>query len=228
MMSVRMLPVEGKPGHYERYDVHSKYEYTLKEALEYMQDHPYFFEDVILYNVCLRNLLRKMGAQMLIYVLCNIVKPKTELKMAMARFVEKWQDVPIGDFDIQLVSIYEEIDFGFATVLGLEEMKSLVEKYIYCKGNDISNKEVQQGLVHVGEVWDSYPIFDSEDLGDNRSYQNYIIRNRPISDQEMKALASVENKSNFRKLHEATPPELLPMAYYKGDGGFMLLAKTRC
>lgn len=104
----------------------------------------------------------------------------------------------------------------------------MVEKSIYRKGDSISKKETLQGPIHVGEVWDSYPVFDSGNLGDDRTYQNYIVRDRPISDMEMSDLANVHSRYDFCKLHETTPENLLPMVYYRGDGGFLLLAKKIC
>lgn len=224
-MVKKMKPIEGKPGYFEQYEVHSKYEFTLKEALEYMQREPYYFNDVVLYNVCLRDQLRKLGAQALIDELCEMVEPNVGLKRSMTYFVDSWKGKQIADFDIQLVSRYEDMDFGFTTISGLQELKTLVEKSIYRKGDKISEKKTSQGLIHVGEFWDSYPIFDSEDLGDDRTYQNYIIRNRPITDLEMRALAGVHSRYDSCKLHETTPEYLLPMVYYRGDGGFLLLAK---
>lgn len=220
-------PIEGKPGCYERYEVHSKYEFTLKEALEFMQNEPYYFKDVVLYNVCLRDQLRQFGAQALVDELCRIVEPNADLKRSMTYFVDSWQGKQIADFDIQLVSIYEDLDFGFTTVRGLQELKTLVEKSIYRNGDRFSEKETSQGQIHAGEVWDSYPVFDSGDLGDDRTYQNYIIRDRPIADLEMRVLAGVPSRYDSCKLHETTPEDLLPMVYYRGDGGFLLLAKKK-
>lgn len=225
LMVRKTKPIEGKPGYFERYEVHSKYEYTLAEALVYMQNHAYYLTDVILYNVCLRNQLRKLGAQALVDELSKMVEPNKDLKRAMTYFVDSWQDKQIADFDIQFVSIYEDLDFGFTTVSGLQELKSMVEKSIYRDGDIDSRKEAQGGLIHAGEVWDSYPVFDSGDLGDNRTYQNYIIRDRPITYLEMRAIACVHSRYDYCKLHETTPEDLLPMVYYRGDGGFMLMAK---
>lgn len=225
LMVRKTNPVEDEPGCYERYEEHSKYEFTLKEALEFMQQEPYYFNDVVLYNVCLRDQLRKLGAQALVDELCKMVEPNATLKRSMTYFVDSWKDNPIADFDIQIVSIYEDLDFGFTTVSGLQELKTLVEKSIYRNGDRFSEKETSQGLIHAGEFWDSYPVFDSGDLGDDRTYQNYIIRDIPITDLEIRALAGVHSRYDSCKLHETTPEDLFPMVYYRGDGGFLLLAK---
>jgi hypothetical protein len=78
--------------------------------------------------------------------------------------------------------------------------------------------------IHIGHFYESYPVFDSYDLGDDRTYQNYIFQNSPITENDMKNAFGVSHRANFCMAHENIPEEKLPILYYSGDGQYMLLA----
>ncbi len=78
--------------------------------------------------------------------------------------------------------------------------------------------------LHVGELWESYPTFDSYDASDDRSYDNIIIRKRPISARDLKLLSEVKREMNACRVHENIPEELLPIIYHDGDNGYILVA----
>ena len=88
---------------------------------------------------------------------------------------------------------------------------------------------MKKGRVHVGELWMSYPCFDSSDflyenLYENRTYQNYILRERPITFEDMERLRKLPSGMNAQRLSPSVPEDMLPMVYYVGDGDTMMVA----
>lgn len=45
--------------------------------------------------------------------------------------------------------------------------------------------------IHIGALYEDYPVFDSYDLGDDRSYQNYIFRKNEITKEELETVYAV-------------------------------------
>ena len=78
-----------------------------------------------------------------------------------------------------------------------------------------------------GEFYENYPIFDSYDLGDDRTYQNYIFRKNEITKQDMEIAFAVYHKGDFCIVHERIPENMLPILYYRGEGNYMLLATNK-
>lgn len=82
-------------------------------------------------------------------------------------------------------------------------------------------------IVHISHFYESYPVFDSYDLGDDRIYQNYIFRPAPITEANMKDAFCTFHGFNFSMVHENISEENLPILYYRGDGKYMLLATAK-
>ena len=79
--------------------------------------------------------------------------------------------------------------------------------------------------VHVGEMWMPYPCFDSEDFAiENRSYQNFVFREHPINQDDMRVMSELPSKGNECRISENMPAEVLPIVFYVGDGDSMLVA----
>lgn len=79
--------------------------------------------------------------------------------------------------------------------------------------------------IHVGAMWMPYPCFDWEDsVNENRTYQNYILRSRPITQEDMKQLSELKSHANEQRIWYDVPKAMLPMIYYRGDGIEMLVA----
>lgn len=230
IMKRKSVPVEESSRVYQMVEEHTKYRFTLEEAFNVLQSETYMFKNMVLHNVCMRDILRDIGARALVKEFNEMFSPNDKLKSEMDRFVETWEGRSIADFDIQIVSKFETIDLGFGKIHGLEELERIVEKSMYVRfGSDNKNiyaREQQENPLHVGEVWTPYPTFDSDD-NDSRSYQNYVVWQIPISNTVIKELANVENNFNCCRVHEKTPAKLLPIIYYDGDSGFMLLAKRK-
>jgi hypothetical protein len=111
---------------------------------------------------------------------------------------------------------------------GLKDIKKHVEMSLYrdySRGEARPKEPELSCSVHVGEQWTPYPCFDFEDfVNENRTYQNYIFRLRPITQEDMKKLSDLPGRSNVCKVTEDVPTDMLPMVYYDGDGGSMLVA----
>lgn len=69
--------------------------------------------------------------------------------------------------------------------------------------------------------------FDSSVWGDDRTYQNYIIRDHPIGNVEMIRFHDLPSGSNAIRVYEHIPTSMLPMVYYSGDGNYMLVATKK-
>ena len=81
--------------------------------------------------------------------------------------------------------------------------------------------------LHVGELWESYPTFDSYDVSDGRSYDNIIIREQPICVKDLKLLSEVKRDMNACRVHENIPEEMLPVVYHDGDNRYILVASRK-
>lgn len=86
---------------------------------------------------------------------------------------------------------------------------------------DCLRKDGIEGLIM------DYPKFDSSDACDDRSYDNYIIRKREITNTDMNRLFKVPSCRNAMRIHETIPTELLPVLYYGGSEDYMLLASAK-
>ena len=137
----------------------------------------------------------------------------------------------VAIYDIQCYNIKDKITVLGHTFDGLEDV---------IKHRELIGKEFMRGFdcfapqnvnvysdIHIGELYENYPIFDSYDLGDDRTYQNYIFRKDEISRKEMEAAFAVYHRGNFCMVHEQIPEGMLPILYYSGEGNYMLLATNK-
>lgn len=130
---------------------------------------------------------------------------------------------------IKEISIGESIRFGGYTIHGLQGLKQIIEKSVTkyrFREPPVNEIDHIVAPIHVGEVWESYPKFDSFDDCDNRTYQNYILRKSPITNAEMLRLVDMRTFGNDCRVDLTMPDDMLPMIYYKGDGRVMLLASA--
>jgi len=81
--------------------------------------------------------------------------------------------------------------------------------------------------LHVGELWESYPTFDSYDASDGRSYDNFIIRKHPITVADLRQLSEVKRSMNACRVNEFISPDLLPVVYHDGDHPYILVATPK-
>ena len=124
-------------------------------------------------------------------------------------------------------SIHDDVEILGLVFHGLQDISAHVEMSqavgSSCKPSVREPKKT--GRVHVGELWMSYPCFDSSDyLYENRTYQNYILRERPITFEDMERLRKLPSGMNAQRLSPSVPEDMLPMVYYVGDGDTMMVA----
>ena len=124
-------------------------------------------------------------------------------------------------------SIHDDVEILGLVFHGLQDISAHVEMSqavgSSCKPSVREPKKT--GRVHVGELWMSYPCFDSSDyLYENRTYQNYILRERPITFEDMERLRKLPSGMNAQRLSPSVPEDMLPMVYYVGDGDTMIVA----
>lgn len=233
MMRTTFMQCEDNPRRLVGVEVYSQYEFTVEEALKHMIDFLQFYllEDLMLHNINMRQLMREMGARRLVEGLCELIEPSKEgedLKRELDLFAKDWEGRSLEEIDIQVLPtnlpfVVDGIEFA-----GLQELKdSVVRLYQRPHRRGGASTAVEPGITpqcFVGECREAYPKFDIYDFGDNRSYQNFIIRKTPIEDSEFRAIAAL-GRSNFCAITEKTPLQYLPLVYYSGDGGFMLVAQ---
>ncbi len=192
----------------------------------------FILSDIVQYNIRYRDLLRQSGIESLVNKLVGEAPELKDDKAALNYLREWWQrERHVAAYDIQCYNIGDEITVLGHTFHGLKdvaehcaivgkEFRSDIECFTPKKFDEYSD-------IHIGEIYQSYPQFDSYDCDDNRTYQNYIFRREPITADELKKAFLIPHDSNFRMVHEDIPENLLPVLYYKGDGDYMLLATSK-
>ena len=214
--------------HYERGDFES-----LKEAYKFLKDNKLWREntlfDIVRYNVCYRNHYRKYGfyalMALLLYDECLLAKDVDSIKY-LSKSVKHWN---IADYNIQCYNINDEIRILGQTFKGLKDIMAHCE----IRGREcysgfecyVPNEYTVYRDIHVGEIYERYPVFDSYDACDDRCYRNFIFHKESITKQDMKKTFSATlHKSNFCMVHENIDCGFLPILYYNGEGDYMLLA----
>ena len=129
---------------------------------------------------------------------------------------------------IQKVSINDDVEILGYVFHGLKDIQEHVEMSLY-RSYSRGQADVREAKaycnIHVGEMWMPYPCFDAEDYAnEDRTYQNYILRKRPITQDDMKTLSELPLEGNECRISECMPAEMLPLVFYVGDGDTMLVA----
>ena len=184
----------------------------------------------IQYNIVMRDILRQKGIEALLEDIFAIV-PKDNISALTIRYITKyWTENPIADYDIQMYHIEDDITILGHTFHGLNgvrqhcEMTASVRSQLHC----FPTKEyIPLKNIHIGEIYENYPIFDSYDYSDNRCYENYIFASKPITQKLMQQYANLKHECNYCMVHEKIPTELLPVLYYVGEGPYMVLATKK-
>ena len=203
---------------------HTQYKFTLAEALEYISNdkHYHAFDEMMLHNVVLRDAIRSFGVKKVIDQIKEFAPASEKLEKLFENFQNKYSDDYIGNLDIQVYSVIEDFQVFGETLHGSHDL--LAYREISMEASQTSAKfqiPEKRGKLHVGELWERYPCFDSWDYAtESRFYRTCIIRKEPIKETEMLRLKKCG-------IGERTPLDMLPMVYYGGDGGFMLVATCR-
>lgn len=193
----------------------------------------YVIDDIVRYNVCYRDYLREYGMEALIERLLKEAPGLNDDAEVVEQLRRWWENngCRIADYDVRCYNVRDKVTILGHSFNGLKDIMKHCE--MTCREGmsdtidcSLRDCEVLEG-VHIGEFYMPYPIFDSSDWGDNRSYRNYIFRRNAIDEADMRAALAVSHNMNFCMVHEDIPHELLPILYYCGDGDYMLLATSR-
>lgn len=193
----------------------------------------YRLPDIIMNNVCYRDYLREHGIEML---LSRLVKDVPELAKdeKLLQSIQKWYDKEgktLSEYDIQCYNIKDTITVLGHEFYGLEDVMAHSSAYgrIGCSDMTLNECNPQKKVpnLYIAELYARYPIFDSYDVGDDRTYQNYVFTNEPIDDEKLKEIAEKRHNYDYCMVHENIPEHLLPILYYRGDGDYMILAQKK-
>ncbi len=212
---------------------------TLQQAISVLKTmtygwRAYVLQNIVQYNICYRDHLRRYGIDSLIERLiaeASELQNETEILQELRCWWNETQT--LADYDIQCYHIEDTITVLGHTFHGLQDVRkhcSLIGKVR--SENDyhiwIPNDYEQYPNVYVAELYESYPVFDIYDMGDSRTYDNYIFQNHPIVEKDLIAYhCKVSGSCNYCKVHEKIPHKMLPILYYKGEGNYMLLATAK-
>lgn len=209
---------------------------SLNEAFRYLRKREYGWSwftltEIVKCNVYYRDYLREYGIDSLIKIIIEEVPELTSEKVSFV-YLRKWAaKEKLSEYDIQCYNINDKFTILGHTFNGLEDV--IMHRKIFSRKQigsfdcySVSDKDSYSDIC-IGELYDSYPIFDSYDSADNRTYQNYIFRKKLITVQDMMMVSEITDYSNYCLVHEHIPSDLLPILYYKGDGNYMLLATNK-
>lgn len=209
---------------------------SLAEALKYLNRETYSISryvlcEIVQYNTCYRNHLRLHGVEDLIMRLTDEA-PQLKENKVLLNYLREWAaEEKLADYDIQCYNINDKVTILGHTFNGLKDIRGHVEFFgrEWFDGlNCWTSTEVEPyNDVHIGLFYENYPVFDSFDLCDDRTYQNYIFRAAPITEADMKEAFRTSHGSNFCMIHETIPEENLPILYYGGDNKYMFLATKK-
>lgn len=217
--------------HYRKGDFDS-----LDEAMRYFKKKDYEWADwllseIVQYNSCYRDHLRNFGIDSLITRLAEEAPAISQESFHRLRQWWNQKEKHIADYDIQCHHINDTFTVLEHTFKGLKEVCTHCEiegRKSYFGFECFTPKDFEACEdIHVGLIYDNYPVFDSFDECDNRTYQNYIFRKEPITKTDLEETFKIPHYDNFRMVHEEIPDEQLPILYYPGDRDHMLLATRK-
>jgi len=163
---------------------------TLADAVQSLMEHKDTFHlgDIMQYNVRYRDYLREHGIDELVELMLREAPALRQEENAIKEIYNRFDRMgQIARYDIQCYDITKQIPvLGKESALRLHRGKN-VEWFL--QENSISklspfhnNHAIQNEFgLHLGQVYENYPCFDSSDWSDDRSYRNYFIRTSPIN-----------------------------------------------
>ncbi len=200
-----------------------------------------YLKEIVEFNLGYRDLLRCAGVDAVVQQFLAEAPQLEKHPKAMSDFRERLDELAatLAPFDIQCINIADDFQLFGKTIHGLADLLRgyeifAFEELIYGRkygrrihtGRRKGPATTAEGL-HVGNFYENYPRFDSSDALDDRTYQNYIVRPRPITTEDFSEISAVKGKGNNCRVHEGTPASLLPLVYYQGAGDYMLVATEK-
>ena len=160
---------------------------NLQEAVNYVKNmrgglYVYIVE-IILYNIRFRDCLRANGIDAVIQMLIDEA-PIIALDFKGIDHLKKmWHerlDEHIAAYDIQCLPQDNRLYIEGCWLDGLDDIEAQVEvsgnpRHTYSKWYTRQEYKHNPLGLHIGNIWESYPVFDSYDASDGRSYNNYVF-----------------------------------------------------
>lgn len=182
---------------------------------------------VILYNTCYRDILRAGGAEALYPVLFKEAPALRAEKSALWSLEQALDGQgPIAKYDIQCLSIHDSFTVHGRVYDGLADVEKNIELYMRDRRDAYVNRFFQYtpGDVHILCNYAPYPIFDSSDFYEDRTYNNYFFKAIPFNTKDLDIIDKIPFGTNFSKAHEKLPcVDELSLLYYPSEGVTMLL-----
>lgn len=210
---------------------------SLKDAVRYFKKDGYGMEyrvpELLKYNICYRDYLKEHGLEILMKRIIRDI-PELAKDEKTIQSIREWygrEGKELAGYDIQCYNIKDTITILGHEFHGLEDVIAHRTAYARIGHSDISinscsPKKHVPGF-YVSEFYASYPVFDSYDIGDDRTYQNYVFTNEPIDADKLKEISGIRHNYNYCMVHEHIPDHFLPILYYRGDGNYMILATKK-
>lgn len=212
---------------------------SLKEVVEAVQGLPgglrVYIADIVLYNIRFRDCLRAQGIEGVIRMLIDEAPAISEDTEALDELRWRWTerlDKRIADYDIQCLLKDSRMCIDGCWFDGLDDVKQQVEmagnpRHTYSRWSAYEKHKPNPSGLHIGNLWESYPTFDSYDVCDGRSFDNYVFAKQPLTEEMMEDYSKrIRAPFNFCMVHENIPDDLLPVLYYEGEGDTVLLATS--
>ena len=197
---------------------------SLQEAVRFLKNERYSWDyhlvNIISYNLRYRDCLRDQGIDALLHVLVSDAPELAEEKEVLA-YIRAWYDKEgknISDYDIQCYNINDVVNVLGHEFQGLSDVMACSRLGCSLQG---------EPCVYAYELYQNYPVFDSFDLCDKRTYQNYFFSDKPFDAEDRSRMLANKLGINYCMVHEEIPDHLLPVLYYRGDGNYMLLATRK-
>ena len=190
-----------------------------------------YIGNIVLYNVRYRDILRQKGVDGILETLfaeAPAFRHQTNVIQYLCSSVDRHGR--LADYDIQCLSVQDTFRVHGREFHGLDEVKGKVDWYLRNGGEPQAVRP--QGFrfdpLRILCNYEPYPIFDSSDWSDGRTFCNYFFLMRQFHLPDFKQIGSMWNDWNFCKAHERLPRVgECPLLYYPGDGESMLLVTPK-
>lgn len=206
-------------------------EYRLEEALRLLVPlDRLLLRETILHNKPLRDMLREHGAEALIHELKLYAPDDSYLNQAMDKFVEEYRNKELPDFDVLYHPVGEPLTF-FGQSISFESKYKNADLILSDPYREFKTGiNPGDGHVHIGAIIEEFHGCFFDDY-DEPGYveSTYVIRDKKLKKSEMLSIYDSRDVyggfiNSASRLHENTKPKHLPMVYYDGRSGYMLVA----
>lgn len=214
--------------------IYTRYFSTWQEAVCFLNESNKLnsrLEDMIMYNIKVRDEVRRMGIRNFLDEVLSIVGRDRIKQECIQNIISYWTNNPIADYDIQIYTIDTPITLMGHTFESLNSLRDHCEMYasngyLYKPNAKFYVKKDEQyaplNNIHVGVLKEHHFKYDSVSF-----LENYIFRPEPITEELMWQYLQMERKNNFCMVHESIPHELLPILHNFDDLRYMLLATPK-